>query len=524
MAVKWVSPVVNWVSPAGHRRRSSVLIAAAFAAGSLSLAASAYASGPLGAARPTVFSAAIPYAPCHADGVTPAENAIADGLRPWMSGQRLGQSVTGYSISCARAIVLTVDARGLNQRAAVIALTAAITESTLHNYTVAVDHDSLGLFQQRPSMGWGQPGQLVDPGFATQAFLNAMLRKHPDGGWLTGDIGEICQRVQGSAYPAAYAPEMHDAQLLVARLWPGSAAPAVTPATEPAAAKKSDGPFQRTLLAAGTGLGPTDARHDMSLADWNGDRRADLVVVQRSDTASGRTELYIMDGASGFQRLLLHTGTVLGPTDDRYAFSMADWNGDGRLDLVVVQKSGTASGWTELRVIDGASSFQRYLLETVTLLGPTGDDYAFSMADWNGDGRLDLVAVQKSGAASGRTEVQVLDGASSFQRYQMQTSTTLGPTDDRYQMSVTDWNRDRHPDLVVVQTSGTTSRHTEVRVLDGASSFRHYLLQTSTAQGTTDNRYAVPVADWNGDGRPDLVILQKSGTASGWTEARVLAG
>jgi len=57
--------------------------------------------------------------------------------------------------------------------------------------------------------------------------------------------------------------------------------------------------------------------------------------------------------ASSFQRLLLHTGTALGPTDDRHAFSMADWNGDGRLDLVVVQKSGTASGRTEARVLAG---------------------------------------------------------------------------------------------------------------------------------------------------------------------------
>src|SRR5699024_4729489 len=134
-----------------------------------------------------------------------------------------------------------------------------------------------------------------------------------------------------------------------------------------------------------------------------------LVTVQRSGTVSGRTELYVLDGASNFQRLLVHTGTALPPTDERHSFSVADWNGDGRPDLVVIYRSDTASGRTELQVVDGASGFQRYLMHTATALGPIDRRHEVSVADWNGDGRLDLVVVQKSGTASGRTEVQVLD-------------------------------------------------------------------------------------------------------------------
>ena len=504
-----------------------VVVAAALAAGSLFVPVPARAGGPLEATPSTMLAAAIPFAPCQPDGVAEADHAVADRLRPSMNGQRLGRAVTGYSISCARAIVSHVQSRGLGQRAAVIAVTAAITESTLHNYVVAVDHDSLGLFQQRPSTGWGRPNDIVDPRYATHRFLNAMIRKHPAGGWLTGDIGQICQRVQGSAYPAAYAPEAHDAQLIVAALWPHTAAPAdasAAPTTAPAPVKKPTGPFQRSLLTATTGRPATDARHDLSMADWNGDRRPDLVVVQRSGTATGRTELYVLDGASRFQRLLLHTGTVLGPTDDRHAFAVADWNGDSRLDLVTVQKAATASGRTEVRVLDGAASFQRYLLESATPLGPTDGRHAFSVADWNGDSQPDLLVLQKSGTASRRTEVRVLDGASSFGRYLLESTTALGPTDSRHDLSMIDWNGDGRLELVVVQNSGTASRRTELRVLDGGSSFGRSMLQKSTAQGPTDDRHDLSIADWNGDGRLDLMVVQKSGTASGWTEARVLAG
>ena len=162
------------------------------------------------------------YVPCRPEGPVPGDTDIANRLRPQMNGPRLGRNINGNSICCARVITNTVRERGLDPRAAVIALSTAIAESTLHNYTQAVDHDSLGLFQQRPSMGWGTPAQLTDPVYATNAFINAMLRKYPNNGWMRGDIGAICQRIQVSAVPDAYGHEVHDAELIVNAVWSGT--------------------------------------------------------------------------------------------------------------------------------------------------------------------------------------------------------------------------------------------------------------------------------------------------------------
>jgi hypothetical protein len=159
--------------------------------------------------------ASLAYAKCTPDGPTAADTALANRLRPKMNGHRLGRSINGDNICCARVIVTTTQKRGLHPRAAVIAMTTAIAESTLHNYTEAGDHDSLGLFQQRPSQGWGTPAQITNPVYATNKFLDAMLRKYPKNSWMNGDIGSICQRVQVSAFPDAYTPEVHDAQLIV---------------------------------------------------------------------------------------------------------------------------------------------------------------------------------------------------------------------------------------------------------------------------------------------------------------------
>ncbi len=478
-------------------RGRRLLLAAVLAAGAVLVPTAARAATPLSAA-----------ASCLPGAETAADRAIANRLRPLMTGKRLGSQVSGRSIACARVIVRIVQLRGLPQRAAVIALTTAITESTLKNHLTEVDHDSLGLFQQRPSQGWGRPEQLVDPVYATDAFLNSMIRKYPGDSWLSGDIGAICQRVQKSAFPAAYAREVHDAALILTKVW--TAVPSGNSGTvAPQAVATSVGPFRSSIATAATELGSLDGRHALAMADWNGDKRPDLLVVKGTGTVTGTTEVRIMNGVGNLSFLLLNTATVLGPAEEGDLYSVADWNGDGRPDLMALQKSGT-----QLRIADGAANFQRLLLETTTALGPVND---FAPADRNGDGHLDLVAVRTAGTASGKVEVQVLDGASNLQRPLGPTITTTETAGEGLRAVVTDWNGDKRSDLVLVGRTG-------LRVLDGAGQLNRLLAQATPAGGATDDRHETLVSDWNGDGRQDLVVVQKTGTASGRAEVSVLGG
>ncbi|BEL10832.1 hypothetical protein Q0Z83_090230 [Actinoplanes sichuanensis] len=166
--------------------------------------------------------------PCASGGATDADADVASAVRPDMNGPRMGSAVNAYRISCARAITKAVYSAGLTERAAVIAVTTAITETTLNNWNGG-DRDSVGLFQQRPSQGWGDADDLIKPAYATKQFLNAMIRKYPNDAWKSGDIGAICQKVQVSAVPDAYAREVHDARLIVDKLWPPSQPPSSEP-------------------------------------------------------------------------------------------------------------------------------------------------------------------------------------------------------------------------------------------------------------------------------------------------------
>jgi hypothetical protein len=94
--------------------------------------------------------------------------------------------------------------RGLPPRAATIALATAMQESKLRNigHGDQAGPDSRGLFQQRPSQGWGTEAQVMDPYYAANAFYDALV-KIP--GYESMEITEAAQRVQRSAYPTAYA-------------------------------------------------------------------------------------------------------------------------------------------------------------------------------------------------------------------------------------------------------------------------------------------------------------------------------
>ncbi|BCJ48424.1 hypothetical protein GCM10010168_76500 [Actinoplanes ianthinogenes] len=425
-----------------------------------------------------------------------------------MNGRRLGSSVSGRAIACARVIVAVVQQRKLGQRAALIAMTTAVAESELTNQIIATDHDSLGLFQQRASQGWGRPDQLVDPVYATNKFLDSMIRKYPHGSWMSGDIGAICQKVQISARPAAYSPEIHDAALIVGAVWsrPAVAPPASSTTTAPA------GPFQRTLTTAQVQMAGLEGRHALAMADWNADGKPDLMVVTGAGAATGRTEVRIIDGASNFLSLLLVTATALGPTDERHDYAFTDFNGDKKPDLVLTQRSGTASGRTEIRIVDGASSFQKILLDTATGLGATDEKYQFAVADWNADGRADLVAAQTAGTRSGKVEVQVLDGASNFQQV-APVVVSGAPAGDGIRVAVADWNADKRADLVTLQKGS-------VRAWDGASALTRSLTQASVA---ADGKELV-VTEWNADGHPDLAAVTPAGGAGGLAEVSILGG
>ena len=129
-----------------------------------------------------------------------------------------GVTLTAEQIDNARTIAQVGRDRGLPERAVVIALATAMQESSLRNLDHG-DRDSLGLFQQRPSQGWGTPEQVQDPLYAAGIFYDRLLQVP---GWDTMRVTDAAQRVQRSAHPELYEQHSEMAVELSATLGPGT--------------------------------------------------------------------------------------------------------------------------------------------------------------------------------------------------------------------------------------------------------------------------------------------------------------
>ncbi|MDR1790054.1 MAG: hypothetical protein LBR20_00020 [Propionibacteriaceae bacterium] len=104
--------------------------------------------------------------------------------------------------------------RGLIPRAASIALATAYQESKILNLDYG-HADSLGLFQQRTSQGWGTEEEIMDPWYSSARFYKELVKFK---GWETGDINDYAQKVQRSGYPEAYRQHESNARTLASAL------------------------------------------------------------------------------------------------------------------------------------------------------------------------------------------------------------------------------------------------------------------------------------------------------------------
>jgi cell wall-associated NlpC family hydrolase len=140
-----------------------------------------------------------------------------------------GTTLDAAQLANARTVRDVGVALGIPARGHLVALATAMTESGLRNLSHG-DADSLGLFQQRPSTGWGTPAQIMDPVHAATSFYRA-LEQVPD--WQTLPVTVAAQRVQRSAFPDRYAAWEPLATALVTSMAGTATACAALPADTP---------------------------------------------------------------------------------------------------------------------------------------------------------------------------------------------------------------------------------------------------------------------------------------------------
>ena len=148
-------------------------------------------------AERTAALAALPILPCDPHGPTSGDASVSTALQGQLTAKMSG-GVNPGQVACARMVVQAVKDRGLNRRAATIAIATVIVESSLNDVEGSGDSSSsLGLFQQ--IQAWGSPEARLNPTTATNMFLDRMLRRRGNDGIEFAAV--VHHAVGGQAHP-----------------------------------------------------------------------------------------------------------------------------------------------------------------------------------------------------------------------------------------------------------------------------------------------------------------------------------
>jgi uncharacterized protein (UPF0548 family) len=260
-----------------------------------------------------------------------------------------------------------------------------------------------------------------------------------------------------------------------------------------------DGTFQTAVTYSFAGTNLTA----IVVGDFNGDGKLDLAVGNEGTTGSGYLDagvsVLLGNGDGTFQ----HAVNSSAPGANLwFQYVVGDFNGDGKLDLAMANGGTAQAGYTDNGVSvllgNGDGTFQTAVNYTVGA-APS----SLVVGDFNGDGKPDL-AVTKEGTAPDFTDggVSVLlgNGDGTFQ-----PAVNYAVGSRPISLAVGDFNRDGKPDLAVGDFGLSTDAGVSVLLGNGDGTFQ-------TATNLYDARGAYPfsieVGDFNGDGKPDLAIVQ----------------
>lgn len=243
-----------------------------------------------------------------------------------------GGTVPGFGpddadkIGNVQAIIAAGQTAGVGRRGLIVAIATALQESGLENLDYG-DRDSLGLFQQRPSQGWGTPEQVRDPTFAALAFFGGATSPHYnrttgrasrggllDVGWESLPITVAAQRVQRSAFPDAYAKHEARATVIVDAL-AGDAATttAVTASTSVGATPPTAVMTATDYRANGVDIDTfCSANFELASAAGAGPSPSDQIIAAGEWTAPIRSQITSAFGMRFhpvFHEWRLHAGT-----------------------------------------------------------------------------------------------------------------------------------------------------------------------------------------------------------------------
>ncbi len=286
-------------------------------------------------------------------------------------------------------------------------------------------------------------------------------------------------------------------------------------------------PYQNKLLINKATTFNCETNGTWTMAYYDKYILPDLVYIKTQNTQTGKVEVHIASGRSGYQDRILEIPTTFN-CESNGTWLMAYYDNDDIPDLVYIKTQNTQTGKVEVHIASGSSNYQQRILEIPTTFNCESNG-TWLMTYYDDDDIPDLVYIKTQYAQSGKVEVHIASGCSNYQTRILEVPTTFG-----YEYGGT-WLMDFYdddgiPDLVFIKTNYPETLSVEVHVASGNSKYLNRILETGTnIYNGMDIFYGVALpSEWvwlmtyyDDDYIPDLVFIQTTGTTSGKVEVSI---
>ncbi|KAF7940600.1 uncharacterized protein EAE98_000727 [Botrytis deweyae] len=280
-------------------------------------------------------------------------------------------------------------------------------------------------------------------------------------------------------------------------------------------------PYQTRLLKIDSTFAQEDNGY-WQLIDATGDGKPDLVYIKNKNTGSGYVEIHIASSYSDFQTLILEVATTF-VEEDNGTWRLFKSSNSALPDLIYIKTQDTPSGKVEVHIASGASMYTSRSLEVVTSFeNEKKQNGKWSVYDYNGDGKPDLVFIKPRNTGTGTTEVFVASGFSNYQERLISTG-TIFPIEDGnngfWQLGPYSINGD----LIHIKDANTGTGTIEVHIASRASGWQTKLLGVGSNYAEEQDG-CWQLVDFSADGKLDLTYIKYLNTESGTVEVHVTSG
>ena len=225
-----------------------------------------------------------------------------------------------------------------------------------------------------------------------------------------------------------------------------------------------------------------------------------------------------------YQTRILEVGTTFTPENDG-VWTMADYTGDGKPDLIFIKTANTDTKKVEVHIASASSEYAYRILETGTTFAQESNG-TWMVADYTGDGKPDLIYIKTKDTGTGKVEVHVASEVSGYQQRVQDTETTFDLEYDGV-WTMADTTGDGKLDLIFIKLANTPSGRVEVHIASGASNYQQRILETATTfVNETDGTWSL--VPWTQQRRPggpiprhDLVFIKTANTGTNKVEVHV---